>query len=74
MCTNVSVAPAASTIRANYNLERVKFSVRIAGDQAETRSDHLPIHATSIQVKVKFTLEEVMKAQRGSRGTALFFP
>ena len=41
MCTNVSVALAASTIRTNDNLYRVKFSVRIAGDQAETRSDHL---------------------------------
>jgi len=25
------------------------------------------------KVKVKFTLEEAMKAQRGSRGIALFF-
>jgi hypothetical protein len=41
MCTNVSVAPVASTTRANDNLEKAKFSVRITGDQAETRSDHL---------------------------------
>jgi hypothetical protein len=26
-----------------------------------------------IQIKVKFTLEEAMKAQRGSRGIALLF-
>ena len=26
-----------------------------------------------VKVKVKFTLEQAMKAQRGTRGTALFF-
>jgi hypothetical protein len=28
----------------------------------------------AVKVKVKFTLEQAMKAQRGSRGTALLFP
>jgi hypothetical protein len=27
-----------------------------------------------IEVKVKFTIEEAMKAQKGSRGIALLFP
>jgi hypothetical protein len=27
----------------------------------------------AIKIKVKFTLEQAMKAQRGSRGIALFF-
>jgi hypothetical protein len=27
-----------------------------------------------VKVKVKFTLEQAMKAQRGSRGIALLFP
>jgi hypothetical protein len=27
----------------------------------------------TVKVKVKFTLEQAMKAQRGSRGVALFF-
>jgi hypothetical protein len=28
----------------------------------------------TVKVKVKFTLEQTMKAQRGSRGIALLFP
>jgi hypothetical protein len=29
--------------------------------------------ATTVKVKVQFTLEQAMKAQRGSRGIALLF-
>jgi hypothetical protein len=31
------------------------------------------IQNIAVKVKVKFTLEQVMKAQRGSRGIALLF-
>jgi hypothetical protein len=34
---------------------------------------HFPIAALHFQVKVKFALKQAMKAQRGSRGTALLF-
>jgi len=63
MCTNVSGAPAASTIRANDNLERVKFSVRIAGDQAETRSDHL------LNTSHKHTGKGEFHSRRGHEGS-----
>jgi hypothetical protein len=37
----------------------------------------LPLHASEfkvkVKVKVKFSLEQAMKAQRGSRGIALLF-
>jgi hypothetical protein len=33
-----------------------------------------PVLFIKIKVKVKFTLEQAMKAQRGSRGVALPFP
>jgi hypothetical protein len=35
-------------------------------------SQHLGVHRV-VKVKVKFTLEQVRKAQRGSRGVALLF-
>jgi hypothetical protein len=31
------------------------------------------LHIVFVKVKVKFTLEQAMKAQRGSRGIALLF-
>jgi hypothetical protein len=34
----------------------------------------LPVAETEPQVNVKVTLEQAMKAQRGSRGIALLFP
>jgi len=38
---------------------------------AEIRTQNRP--APSVKVKVKFTLEQATKAQRGSRGIALLF-
>jgi hypothetical protein len=38
------------------------------------RKNKKHIIQTYIKVKVKFTLEQVTKAQRGSRGIALLFP
>jgi hypothetical protein len=32
------------------------------------------IHVLKVKAKVKFTLEQATKAQRGSRGIALLFP
>jgi hypothetical protein len=34
---------------------------------------HVSIIKGKVQVKVKFTLEQAMKAQKGSRGIALLF-
>jgi len=31
------------------------------------------VHTSKVKVKVQFTLEYTMKAQRGSRGIAIFF-
>jgi hypothetical protein len=41
------------------------------GEQKSSLSTWIPI--SMVMVKVKFTLEQAMKAQRGSRGTALLF-
>jgi hypothetical protein len=35
-------------------------------------SQHLGVHRV-VKVKVKFTVEQISKAQRGSRGIALLF-
>jgi hypothetical protein len=35
---------------------------------------HRWVQVLTVKVKVKFTLEQAMKAQRGSRGIALLFP
>jgi hypothetical protein len=36
-------------------------------------STEIDVNVQSSKVKVKFTLEQAMKAQRGSRGIALLF-
>ena len=54
---------------ANYS--QVQIYIKITGDNPGS------IHYAErykVKIKVKFTLEMITKAQRGSRGIALLFP
>ena len=63
LCGDITARFDARNSAVMYQLQRFIccLSLQLASDVHE------------VQVKVKFTLEQTMKAQRGSRGMALLF-
>jgi len=51
----------------------INVTTRISSDEEGTGRE-FAYKLTKVKVKVKLTLEQVTKAQRGSRGIALIFP
>jgi len=54
-------------------IQTPNLSNKVATDLHLKLHSHQPLGTYGKKVKVKFTLEQAMKAQRGSRGIALLF-